>query len=228
MDLPANLPINERQTAAKFVEFAVQDRDAALRGVASAEPLTPGGTGMAAAKGKHTFPAAALKQFLIENNGRVLVDFKGVRHVLALNGKRNELWRLDDAGAIADIGYLVPSADGKTIELQYEEGSETYTYFVGFALPWLPTGERFAAMAMMDWIVAEGKEVTLPYLGREGVVFRFDEGRRLTAREPDGMVREGEWLWSRGQLQVTFAEDDKANAYRWHELAAHVGWTPGK
>ena len=226
LDLPADLPINEKQTAKRFDELMAQDPDAPLRGLMGSEPPTPGGTGMGAADGGPTFPVAVLKQFLIENNGRVLVDFTGPRFVLVLNPERDELWRLDADGAIEDIGYLVASGDGKKLNLQYEQLPEKRTYFVGFAMPFLPTGERYAAMRMMDWVVERGEDVVLPFLERERVAFGFAEGGQLVARTTDGEDVPGKWWWSRGRLHVNLEGVDRTNAYPWDELAAHVGWTP--
>ncbi len=223
--LPADLPINEKQTAKRFDKLMVQDPDAPLRGLMGSEPPTPGGTGMGAADGGPTFPAAALKQFLIENDGRVLVDFTGPRFVLVLNPERDELWRLNADGAIEDIGYLVASGDGKKLNLQYEHLPEKRTYFLGFALPFLATGERYAAMQMMDWVVGRGEDVVLPFLERERVAFGFAEGGQLVARTTDGEDVPGTWWWSRGRLHVNLEGIDRTNAYPWDELAAHVGWT---
>ena len=103
---------------------------------------------------------------------------------------------------------------------------EKRTYFVGFAMPFLPTGERYAAMRMMDWVVERGEDVVLPFLERERVAFGFAEGGQLVARTTDGEDVPGKWWWSRGRLRVNLEGVDRTNAYPWDELAAHVGWTP--
>ena len=136
-----------------------QDTDAPLRGFPGSELRGPGATGIAASGGLPLLPAAALKRFLEDNNGRVLVDNAGARHVLVLGPDRDELWLLDGSGgggtgAIADTGHLVPAAGGAEIALHYERLPLRPRFQVGDALPLLPTGERHAAMRLTDWLAA--------------------------------------------------------------------------
>ena len=121
--LPADLPVNEKQTSTAFDKMMAQDTDAPLRGFPGSELRGPGATGIAASGGRATLPAAALKRFLEDNDGRVLVDNTGARHVLVLGPDRDELWLLDGSGGtggIVDTGHLVPAAGGAEIALHYE------------------------------------------------------------------------------------------------------------
>ena len=93
--LPADLPINEKQTSAVFDKMMAQDPDAPVRGFPGSELRGPGATGIAASGRHATLPAAALKRFLADNDGRVLIDNAGARHVLVLGRDRDELWLLD-------------------------------------------------------------------------------------------------------------------------------------
>ena len=147
--LPADLPINEKQTSAVFDEMAAQDLDAPVRGFPGSELRGPGATGIAASGSHATLPAAALKRFLEDNNGRVLIDNTGARHVLVLGPDRDELWLLDGSGgtggtgAIADTGHLVPAAGGAEIALRYERLPLRRRFRVGDALPLLPASWRW-------------------------------------------------------------------------------------
>ena len=182
--MPADLPVNEKQTSTAFDKAIVQDPDAPLRGFPGSELRGPGATGIAASGGHATLPAAALKRFLADNNGRVLVDNAGARHVLVLGPDRDELWLLDGSGgtgAIADTGHLVPAAGGAEIALRYERLPLRPRFRVGDALPLLPTGERYAAMRLTDWLAARSAPVTLPFMDREDSVFRFRADGTLTA-----------------------------------------------
>ena len=158
--LPADLPVNEKQTSTAFDKMMAQDTDAPLRGFPGSELRGPGATGIAASGGLPLLPAAALKRFLEDNNGRVLVDNAGARHVLVLGRDRDELWLLEGSGgtggtgAIADTGHLVPAAGGAEIALRYERLPLRPRFRVGDALPLLPTGERFAAVRLTDWLAA--------------------------------------------------------------------------
>ena len=208
--LPADLPVNENQTSTAFDKAIAQDPDAPLRGFPGSELRGPGATGIAASGGHATLPAAALKRFLEDNDGRVLVDNTGARHVLVLGPDRDELWLLDGSGgttgAIADTGHLVPAAGGAEIALHYERLPLRPRFRVGDALPLLPTGERYAAMRLTDWLAARSEPVTLPFMDREDSAFRFGADGTLTAVLGDGNgSREtaGAWRWSRGELIVT-------------------------
>ena len=163
--LPADLPVNEKQTSTAFDKMMAQDPDAPLRGFPGSELRGPGATGIAASGGRATLPAAALKRFLEDNDGRVLVDNTGARHVLVLGRDRDELWLLDGSGGtggIADTGHLVPAAGGAEIALHYERLPLRPRFRVGDALPLLPTGERYAAMRLTDWLAARAARSRCP------------------------------------------------------------------
>ena len=227
--LPADLPVNEKQTSTAFDKMMAQDTDAPLRGFPGSELRGPGATGIAASGGHATLPAAALKRFLEDNNGRVLADNAGARHVLVLGPDRDELWLLDGNGGIADTGHLVPAAGGAEIVLRYERLPLRPRFRVGDALPLLPTGERYAAMRLTDWLAARSGPVTLPFMDREDSLFRFRADGTLNAELGDGnggRGTAGAWRWSRGELIVTLDGAAAANSYPWRALAAHVGWTP--
>ena len=227
--LPADLPANEKQTSAVFDEMAAQDLDAPVRGFPGSELRGPGATGIAAAGAHATLPAAALKRFLEDNNGRVLIDNAGARHVLVLGRDRDELWLLDGNGGIADTASLVPASGGAEIALRYERLPLRRRFRVGDALPLLPTGERYAAMRLTDWLAARDRPVTLPFMEAKESAFRFRADGTLTAVLGDGNGSRGTagaWRWSRGELIVTLDGAAAANSYPWRALAAHLGWTP--
>ena len=227
--LPADLPINEKQTSAVFDEAIAQDPDAPVRGFPGSELRGPGATGIAASGRHATLPAAALKRFLADNDGRVLIDNAGARHVLVLGRDRDELWLLDGNGGIADTASLVPASGGTEIALHYERLPLRPRFRVGDALPLLPTGERYAAMRLTDWLAAQSEPVTLPFMEAKDSAFRFRADGTLTAVLGDGIGGRGTagaWRWSRGELIVTLDGAAAANSYPWRALAAHLGWTP--
>ena len=129
--LPADLPINEKQTLTAFDKMMAQDPDAPLRRFPGSELRGPGATGIAASGGLPLLPAAALKRFLEDNNGRVLVDNTGARHVLVLGRDRDELWLLDGSGGTGSTGgtggiaYTVPrrAARGRNPDTTTATGS---------------------------------------------------------------------------------------------------------
>ena len=226
LGLPADLPVNEGQTSARMDEAIAQDPDAPVRAFPESELRAPGATGLALAGGRPTVTAAALARFLTDHDGTVLESPEGARMVLVLGAEKDELWRLDERGDVADVGWLLPDAGGAEIVLQWERLPRKDRHRVGDPFPLLPTGERHAAMRLMDWILARDRDVNLPFMGRENVTFRFAAGGSVTVRmdgggEPVG----GRWWWSRGSLQVALDGVRDIAAWPWRALADHLGRT---
>ena len=200
--LPASLPVNGRQTGTGFEAMMAQDADAAVRDAPGSHLRGPGATGIAAAEGRPVLPGADLARFLAQNDGFVLTDTAGARHVLVLGAEGDELWLLDAEGGVADVGLLVPAAGGAEIAVHYERLPVRPRYRVGDALPFLPTGERFAAMRIADRLAAEGTPVVLPFPGGAETAVRLRAGGTLTAEVGGRETVPGTWRWSRGALVV--------------------------
>ena len=160
-----------------------QDPEAPLRNAPGSHLRGPGATGIAAAQGRPRLPAADLVRFLEENDGFVLTNTTGARHVLVLGAEGDELWLLTDDGSVADTGMLVPSSEGTEIAVHYRRLPIRPRYRIGDALPFLPTGERFVAMRMTDRLAAEGTAVALPFPGRAETVVRLAADGTLAAED---------------------------------------------
>ena len=205
--LPASLAVNWRQTATGFDAMMAQDPDAAVRNAPGSHLRGPGATGIAAAQGRPVLPGADLARFLAENDGFVLTDTAGARHVLVLGADGDELWLLDADGAVADTGLLVPAAGGAEIAVHYARLPVRPRYRIGDALPFLPTGERFAAMRITDRLAADGTPVVLPFPGprvpgQPETAVRLRADGTLTAESGGRETVPGTWRWSRGALVV--------------------------
>ena len=206
--LPASLAVNGRQTATGFEAMMAQDPDATVRNAPGSHLRGPGAIGIAAAQGRTLLGAAALGRFLAENDGFVITDTAGARHVLVLGADGDELWLLDADGAVADTGVLVPAAGGAEIAVHYARLPIRPRYRIGDALPFLPTGERFAAMRITDRLAADGTPVVLPFPGprvpgRAETAVRLRADGTLTAEGGGTETVPGTWHWSRGALVVT-------------------------
>ena len=80
----------------------------------------PGATGIAAAQGRARLPGADLARFLAENDGFVLTDTAGARHVLVLGADaRRALAAGCGRRGLDDTGLLVPAAGGAEIAVHY-------------------------------------------------------------------------------------------------------------
>ena len=240
--VPAGLPVNERQISTAFGTMMAQDPEAPVRNAPGSHLRGPGATGIAAAQGRPRLPAAELARFLEENDGFVLTDTAGARHVLVLGAESDELWLLGEDGGIADTGVLVPSSDGMEIAVHYRRLPIRPRYRIGDALPFLPTGKRFAAMRMTDRLASEGTPVALPFAGT-GVSGTSASGTGVSGTSvsgggetvlrlrPDGGVTAGgggtetvpgTWRWSRGELVVTLEASggpETEARYPWRLLA---------
>ena len=219
--VPAALPVNELQTSTAFAAMMAQDPEAPVRHAPGSHLRGPGATGIAAAQGRPRLPAANLARFLEGNDGFVLTDTAGARHVLVLGAEGDELWLLGENGAVADTGLLVPSSDGTEIAVHYRRLPIRPRYRIGDALPFLPTGERFAAMRMTDRLAAEGTTLALPFPGRAETVVRLAGDGTLAAEGGGRGTVSGTWRWSRGELAVTL--DGRESRYPWRLLAGLTG-----
>ncbi len=101
-----------------------------------------------------------------------------------------------------------------------------YRYHIGYPLGYAPTGQRFAAFLLSDWMVSQDREIGLPFSGRENVGFRFAADGTLSARTVDGKTIPGTWRWSRGRLNIRLDGIEEAATYRWRAVAEHLRWTP--
>ena len=237
-------PVNERQTEMSYETLEVQDAGAPVRAHAGSELRGPGAWGrgwkrleravMAGgggfvvgellAVGAPTLSTEELKRFLAKSDGEVLVHNDGSRHVLVLRDGGDELWRLRRDDSVEDVGNLALGAD--EIVLSYVDSGREERWELNFAPPLLPTGERYAAMRLGDWLASRPRPVVLPFHGAERVGFRFGSDGTAAASTIDGGEVGAVWQWSRGRLVLRVRGFERAASYSWERLAAHVGW-PG-
>lgn len=223
--LPEHLAINEKQTSTSIEELRAQDPDAPIRNFPGSELRVPGAVGKAITGGKPTLTREELADFMRANHGKILLNYRGKRRVLVIRDDKEELWKIDAEGAVTNVGYFDPAPDGSTIGIAWEKGKPVkWRYTVGYALPYAPTGERFGAFSLGDWLAAQ-PSVTLPFFGRD-VAFRFSPDGALATNKKDGSVITGSWRWSRGSLEIHFPGLRDVATYEWRALARQVGWSP--
>ena len=216
------VPVNEKQTSAFMEEVVAQDPAAALREVLGSHLRAPGSTGLAMAAGAPTVTAAELGRFLAANDGHVLESPAGARFVVALGAERDELWRLDADGNVADTAVLLPTTDGTGIAAQWERLPRRLEYRLGDPFPLQPTGERYGAMTFTDRLAAAGGTVALPFGEMGDIALRFHEGGAVTAEDVHGSELGGRWRWSRGHLHVSLDGMTETLAWPWRDLARHI------
>ena len=226
LDVPAGLPVNGKQTSVHMEEGVAQDPEAVLRDAPGSHLRAPGSTGLAMGAGTSTVTAAELMRFLASNDGHELESPAGTRMVLALGAERDELWRLDADGHVADTAVLLPAADGANIVAQWERLPRRLEYRLGDPFPLQPTGERYGAMRLTDRLVVVGRPVAFPLGDRGDIALRFHESGAVTAEDIQGGTVSGRWRWSRGHLHVAFDGVDETLAWPWRDLDRHLGALP--
>ena len=222
---PAGVRVNEKQRSVVFWKLMREDAQAPVRRFPGFERRVPGARGLAASGHQPTYPAEALRSWLAENNGTVV---RGglLRYALALGPRGDEVWLLDgETNDVADTIDLIPSDDGYGLFLQFTQAPVRLFYRLGYPLGLVSTGERYGAMALMDWLVERGEPVALPFMDRENVGFRFLPGGALRVGTRGGVGIGGEWWWSKGMLHLRVDGIDAVNTFEWRALARHVGWT---
>ena len=219
-DLPVGLPVNAKQSSVLMEEAVAQNPDAALRAHPGSELRAPGATGLAMSAGAPAVTASELARFLAANDEHVLESPAGIRMVLVLGAERDELWRLDAHGNVADTAVLLPAADGAGIVAQWERLPRRLEYRLGDPFPLQPTGERYGAFVLTDRLLAADRPVTLPLGDSGGVALRFGDGGTATAEAADGSGIGGRWWWSRGHLHVSLDGVAETYAWPWRVLAS--------
>ena len=158
-------------------------------------------------------------------SGSVVANSAGERRVMVSGRARPEIWKIDAGGAVVDTGYFVATGVAGRFRVEWENAAPAELGEASPGVPpWTPTGERFGAFRLTDWLAARGEPVGLPYFGRESVAFRFRPEGVLTAPLKDGGEVAGRWWWSRGRLHLALEGFDDVASYEWRALAAKLGW----
>ena len=229
LELPASLAINEKQTEARLSRMKAQDRDAVIRNFPGSELRALGANGRRNDKVRVKVTPKGLSAFLLAHDRTVLKAMDGTRYVLVLDPNRDQIWRLKPgSNHIAEVGYMTAGPGVKTLEFQFESGGGNFSYKIGDPFPLLPTGERHAAMRMMDWIIDRGEYVVVPFMDLEAVGFLFEPAGVVKASRKDGGHIEGAWRWSRGEVHITVKGVSNPYSYHWRALAERLGWPGGE
>ena len=231
LPLPASLAINGKQTEKLLGPMKAQDPEAPVLRFPGWELAAPGARGAGAWRavggGAPMLPREDLANFLEARNGEILEAMGGSRYVPVLgSADGDEFWRLDGGGEIENVYHVRFGAGGKELVLWPEKGGGEFTYRFGEPFPLLPTGERYGAMAMMDWLIGRGAAVRLPF-GGVTARLRFSPGGILSALRRGETDVPGTWRWSRGDLVLRIEGIAEGRRYRWRDLAGYVGWREG-
>ena len=214
LGFPGGVIVNEKQTALSIDEMRAQDPDAPIRNFPGSELRRSGGTGIGAAGGGPTMTVDEVRAFFRGTDGMLFHAPVRIDVALVHRPEGDEFWRIRK-GQVVDIAVLETAPDGRTITAEWEQSGKKYVYHVGYPIPLLPTGRRYAAFRLMDRLAAREEPVTLP-LGNGEAPIRFAANR--TAATP---TDSGKWWLSRGNLHVDIG--GKTAAWPWREVAERAG-----
>ena len=223
--VPASLPVNERQTSTAFAAMMAQDPDAPVRNAPGSHLRGPGATGIAAAQGRDGLSRADLARFLAENDGFVLTDTAGARHVLVLGEAGDELWLLGEDGRVADTAGAGVGRDGDRGPLRAPADTAALP---DRRRPPLPSDERAVRGDAHDRPAGSGggRRWCCPSPGGTETVVRLAGDGMLAAEGGGTGAVPGTWRWSRGELVVTLEGTlvpGLEARYPWQVLADRVG-----
>ena len=229
LELPGDLAINERQTSRIWHASQAQDPDAPIRNFAGSHLRVLGARGFT--KNAPLVTEDEIRAWVRANDGTIVRNTWGVPRVLVAgrDGEwKNEIWKLgwSGEGEVVDTAYASKAANGQEIHLKWESEKRVYRYRIGYPLGYAPTGQRFAAFLLSDWMVSQDREIGLPFSGRENIGFRFAADGTLSARTVEGKTSPGTWRWSRGRLNIRLDGIEEAATYRWRAVAQRLGWMP--
>ena len=234
VELPAGMPVNEKQSSPRIAEMVRQDPSAPVRNAPGSGLTAPGRTGLVETNWGPTTTRAEVMAFLQDQAGNVVLSPRGTGYVYTKGWDADgEVWALDEAGRIADIGslHLGDAGTGQDWIVTKAPGHPDFHYPIGYPLPMLPTGHRHAAFQLTDRLIEEGTPVALPWMPSEWKDFTFLADGTVRARRADGGPdRISTWTWTKGRLWVQV--DGNREAPDWEEVAEHLGmekpklWTP--
>ncbi len=221
LELPADLPINEKQTSLFMTRLRKQDPDAPIRNFpGSYDSMTPGGIGVANARkmGRLPFPAEELRRWLAENRGQIVTRNDGLRYVLSHDPNADELWRLGANSEIDEVWKAKLTHDGKVIT--WSPGglfAKPHRHLIGYALAMYPTGQRHPAYILSDGLAESQQPIVLSPWGRPETLRLAADGG-FTGAAPDGRAVAGRWWWSRGELNLRFEGEAETLLIGWRDL----------
>ena len=163
--------------------------------------------------------------------GNVLLSSLGNGYVFTEGWAENtEIWKVGNDGEIVSFGRvtLKTDASGQQWVISHVPGVGTLYYPIGYPVPLLSTGHRYAAWQLTDELIARAEPVALPWMGERYAGHRFlFHDKTLTVVAPGGEYLTGRWRWTKGRLQVTVdGEESHAQSIDWRDLARELGVKP--
>jgi len=213
LDIPADYPINEKQTSTRYWTLLDQDPEAPIRHFQASHP-----SATSLLRGPSTEEQALAYLRGLDGQMFVLRDLP-----MVFSPDREELWLVaQDDGAIADVGRMKKddTRDG-WIRITWDLPTKDWTYLnlrlLAESVIQGRTSRRHPAFAFTEWL-ADGREVGLPVTGDTvaGLVFTTDG--TVTARAADGVPITGSWWLEAGDINVSMA-DHGHRTWPWQEAA---------
>ena len=216
LDLPYSLRINEYQGSASFGN--VKANASPIRNHPGSDIRFPGATGLGASRGQPTLSLDEVETTFREYDKRLSIAQNGSRIVFLAQPDHRELWRLDQAHNVVDVGIMRLATTGTVMNTRWEKSGRRSKFLVGYPLPAIPTDEFHPVFAMMNELTASRTAVSLPSITSRPLDHVFASNGTVRTRHGAG-----KWHISRGAVHVDI--DGASRAWPWRDFARRAGWT---
>ena len=213
--LPYRLPIDEYQDSLDFKR--VKNNASPIRNHPGSELGYPGATGLAATNGKPTMTPDEVRAAIQRYHGYISEHNRGNRVVYVKRLDHGEVWVLDAANGIRDVGIIRLQENNSVLATAWQNTGRTTRRLAGYPMPAIPTSTKHPVFKMMDDLISS----------KTPVAIASGSGRPIThIFHPDGTLgtetSTGNWEITRGE--VHFTVNGVSRAYPWRKFAELSGW----
>ena len=216
MNLPNRLPIEQSQASLDFDLLKANANP--IRNHRGSHIRFPGATGLAASRGQPTLSLQEVETTFRRYHQHLAIAPNGSRIVFLTQPDHREIWRLDQAHNVLDVGIMRLASNGTVMHTRWEKSGRRSKFLVGYPLPGIPTDELHPVFAMMDELTASRTAVSLPSITSKPLDHVFASNGTVRTRHSAGT-----WHISRGAVHVDI--DGARRAWPWREFARRAGWT---
>ncbi len=213
--LPADLPINESQTAGDFETF--KQHAYPIRNHPGSDRRFPGATGVAAASNGPTLTPEAVEAAFRSYERNISISTTGKHYVFHSFPDHKEVWRLDLRMNITNTATMRLDTYNAVFVTKWRTGGRAGRISYGYPLFAISTDRPHPIFPMMESVVGRQSAVSIPNADGIDVDHHFDADGNVNTPS-----RAGRWRISAGKVEVTFGH--RTHAYPWRVFAKFADW----
>ncbi len=221
LELPADLPINEKQTSLDWYELKEQDPSAIIKN------FKPSYGDENSTWEPPVNNLDNIKAFARTNSGMVLKDPEN-NHWL-YNNRNSQMWQLDDNLDITDIGQVTTENADNNVVVKWLNAPQT-VIDVNDPLPLEVTQTRHPAFEFTDWL-AEQDIAEFKFDEHPDFMIRFFADYYLKAAPKNYTLQDGQWSLDGNNISFTLTDtkgQSRAFSEPWKEVAKQTTWPGAK